>query len=514
MRLGDILVAQGLVSLQAVEQAVDRQKVEGGRLGENLVALGLLTAEQLEDVLHETPVSPKTVASTGIPLGILQSLMLKMMYVEQRESPARLAEGMRLPYNVIKTLLDDAVKKKYVQSMGTEGEGGLADIRYTLSERGRQESVEALNRSLYIGPAPVSLTAYQERTLQQRISNEQLNAQAVRDCFSDLIVPEHFIRKIGPAVNSGHTMLLYGQPGNGKTSIATRLAQIFQHIIYVPHCVEIDGYIMQIYDAAIHKLPVGDDSGAVLARQSEARRREDFDQRWVACRRPIVVVGGELTLDMLDLTYSEDAKFYEAPMHVKALNGTFIVDDFGRQLVSPEHLLNRWIVPMESRIDFFKLHTGKSFQIPYDQLLIFSTNLEPDDLMDPAFLRRIRYKIELYEPNREDYRKIFEAVSRHARLELPDDIFDYVVDQLQVANDIHLAYYQPKFIVDQVIAACKYEGIPPSYSRERVSDALRNLYVRMESAAKDVEQEQEREAVAPSPAPAPASAPASKVEAV
>ena len=182
-----------------------------------------------------------------------------------------------------------------------------------------------------------------------------------------------------------------------------------------------------------------------------------------------------------------------------------MIDDFGRQMVTPEKVLDRWIIPLEGGRDDLTLHTGKKFPVPFDALVIFSTNLEPDDLMDPAFLRRIRYKIELYEPNREDYRKIFEAVSRHARLELPDDIFDYVVDQLQVLNDIHLAYYQPKFIVDQVIAACKYEGIPPSYSRERVGDALRNLYVRMESAAKDVEQEHEATA-APSPA--------AKVEAV
>ena len=190
------------------------------------------------------------------------------------------------------------------------------------------------------------------------------------------------------------------------------------------------------------------------------------------------MTGGELSLDMLDLRFSNEAKFYEAPLHIKALNGTFIIDDFGRQLVSPETLLNRWIVPMESRIEFLKLNTGKSFFIPFDEMIIFSTNLKPDDLMDPAFLRRIPYKIKLYEPAKEDYRAIFGGIARHCGLDLTDEIFEFVVQQIS-SQGFHLAYYQPKFICDQVVSACKYEGSRPVFTPEKVQDALANLYVQI-----------------------------------
>ncbi len=479
MRLGDILVARGLVTVEQVDEAVTRQIAEGGRLGDNLVTLGYLTIEQLEDVMHETPRSPKTLMGTGVSLATLQSLLMKFIYVEQIDTTSTMADAMSLPMNIVAQLFKDAEDKKYVQSVSSEGVGVVSDVRYELSERGRAVAADLLERGLYLGPAPVSLTAYQEQVLKQRITNEQLDKQAIEDCFEGLIIPDFFTRQIGPAINSGRTILLYGPPGNGKTSVATSVSKIFRHIIYVPYAVEVEGQIMQIYDSTVHEPAVDEESARQLAAQNKGLRREDFDQRWMAIRRPTVVVGGELTLDMLELSYGEDSKYYEAPMHIKALGGTFIVDDFGRQIVAPEALLNRWIVPMESRIDFFKLKSGKSFYLPFDELLIFSTNLEPEDLMDPAFLRRIPYKIELFEPTKEDFRTIFDMVSNNSGLKLSDEIFDYIVDQLQVSNEYELAYYQPKFICDQVLAACKYEDIPPMFTMDRVADALKNLYVQM-----------------------------------
>ena len=223
-------------------------------------------------------------------------------------------------------------------------------------------------------------------------------AQSVEKAFANLIVSEEFIHQIGPAINSGRSILLYGPPGNGKTSVAERIGSIFNDTIYIPYCFEVEGQIIKVFDPGIHKRIERNTDGAARG----TLRREDFDQRWVPCRRPFIVTGGELTLEMLDLSFNALAKFYEAPLHVKALGGIFAIDDFGRQLVSPEALLNRWIVPLESRVEYLKLHTGKSFSLPFDELVVFSTNLAPRDLMDPAFLRRIPYKLEIGGPTPDD----------------------------------------------------------------------------------------------------------------
>ncbi len=233
-----------------------------------------------------------------------------------------------------------------------------------------------------------------ERIQRQRITNERVDQAAIEKAFGDLIISEEFIHRIGPAVNSGRSILLYGPPGNGKTSVAERIGSIFNDTIYIPYCFEVEGQIIKVFDPGIHKRIERKTDGAATL------RRQDFDQRWVPCRRPFIVTGGELTLEMLDLSFNALAKFYEAPLHIKALGGIFTIDDFGRQLVSPEALLNRWIVPLESRVEYLKLHTGKSFSLPFDELVVFSTNLAPRDLMDPAFLRRIPYKLEIGGPTR------------------------------------------------------------------------------------------------------------------
>lgn len=477
MRLGEILVGRGLVSVAQVEAAVQRQHEQGGRLGENLIAMGLLTQAQLDDVLDVTPPSPQTVEATGIAHGNLMNLMLKFMHQQSLETLPDLSAAMKLPQAVIQELMSDAIQRKLVQALGSINVGIVQVIRYSLSERGRVAALEAITQNLYIGPAPVPLAAYQTQILRQKITNEVLDRQALESCFKGLVIPDHFLRKLGPAINAGRTLLLFGPAGNGKTTIATRIANLFRHVIYVPYAVEIDGQIMKVHDHSLHKPAVSKGELSVMTNAARLRR-EGFDERWAACKRPVGVAGGELTLEMLDLQFNDTSKFYEAPLHVKSLNGVFVVDDFGRQQVSPEHLLNRWIVPMENRIDYMKLNTGKSFLVPFDVLLIFSTNLSPADLMDPAFLRRIPYKIKLDEPSRADYRRIFDGVSHACGLELPDEVFDYIVARLMHFN-CHLAFYQPKFICDQVVEGCKYEGRPARFSRGLVDEALANLYVQI-----------------------------------
>ncbi len=471
MFIGDILVAHRLVTPADVAAAIEWQKREGGRLGDILIAQGKLRPEDLDSIMHGAPIGPRTLQETGLGLQTLLNLMIKAMYSGAAETPSAIAKFLRLPHRPIQQLIEQAQQRKLLDVLGAQD--GHSEVRYVLGERGRQWALDALEQNQYIGPVPVSLSSYIERIRYQRITNERVDRAAIERAFANLVVPEAFIHMIGPAINSGRSILLYGEPGNGKTTIAEQIGGIFGDVIYIPHCFEVEGQIIKVFDPGIHQ-PVERSAGEGHSR-ALGLRREDLDQRWVPCRRPFIVTGGELTLEMLDLSFNPLAKFYEAPLHVKALGGTFVIDDFGRQLVRPEALLNRWIVPLENRLEFLRLHTGKSFQIPFDELVIFSTNLAPRDLMDAAFLRRIPYKLEITAPNPDEYRRIFRAASRTLGLEAADDVIDYVIAKLRQLGDVPLAGYQPRFVVDQVIAACKFEGIAAQYRPEFVDMALANL---------------------------------------
>jgi hypothetical protein len=470
--IGDILVAHGLVTQADIAAALEHQKTNGGRLGDNLIALGKLKPEDLEAVMHGAPPQPKTIAETGLALTDLLNLMVKAMYSGNAETPSLLSSILKLPHRLMQLLIEEAQARKLLDVLGSAAGNAVSELRYTLTEKGKQWAQDAFEQNQYVGPAPVSLNAYCDRIQRQRITNEQVGRDAIDGSFSNLIIADEFVRQIGPAVNAGRSILLYGPPGNGKTSVAERIGSIFNDIIYIPYCFEVEGQIIKVFDPGIHK------TAQAVSSKIKAIRREDFDRRWVACRRPFIVTGGELTLEMLDLSFNALARFYEAPLHVKALSGIFVIDDFGRQMVTPEALLNRWIVPLESRVEFLKLHTGKSFSLPFDELVVFSTNLSPRDLMDPAFLRRIPYKLEVSGPCPADYAKIFRMIAEAQGLEAPDAMIDFVINALTHNNDFPLASFQPKFIIDQVRSACKFEGITPQFRPDFVVMALNNLYTR------------------------------------
>jgi hypothetical protein len=264
--------------------------------------------------------------------------------------------------------------------------------------------------------------------------------------------------------------------------VAQRFASVFSDVIYVPYAVMVEGQIIRVHDPSIHlkleNTSIEDENTLSVV------KTQTYDARWVPCQRPFVITGGELTLEMLDLRYDPTGHYYEAPLHVKALGGTFLIDDFGRQIVSPTTLLNRWIVPLEGKVDYLKLHTGKTFAIPFEELVIFSTNLEPEDLMDPAFLRRLPYKIEVGAPSRENYRKIFDSECKKQGVEMTDEIFEAVVQKITVEKGLEFAAYHPRFIVDQVIATCRFMRQPPHFEARFIDYAIDNLRVRQSTSKK------------------------------
>jgi len=476
MRIGDILVAAKVVTATDVHAALRRQAEHGGRLGENLVAIGAADPDDLERFLNGVPAAPLNVADTGLSETELLTLIIKLMYVSSLKTTSEIAGAIRLPRYLVVQLVELAAGRGLLSAAGTLGPSALSDSRYNLSDSGRRLAAEALALSQYAGPAPVTFAAFKSRILVQKLTNELVTFARIQEAFSGLTVADAFIERIGPAINSGRAILLYGPPGNGKTSIALRVARVFSEIVYLPYAVMIDGSVMRVFDQSVHKaITVEQDADSAQAVPS--MRREALDTRWVPCQRPFVVAGGELTLEMLDLRYDAASGVYEAPLHVKACGGCLVIDDFGRQLVSPTALLNRWVVPLESRMEFLKLHTGKTVSLPFEALVIFSTNLEPEDLMDPAFLRRIPYKIEIPGPSRKEFGRIFQSVARENGLTLSAEVFDAIVTELAEKKQMELAHYQPKFIIEQVVSACRFAGIKPCFEPRFLEYAIANLRV-------------------------------------
>jgi DNA polymerase III delta prime subunit len=479
MRLGDLLIRAKRVTEADIARALERRNQHGGRLGDNLVAVGAIDQQTLESYLHRIPAEPADIEASGIDETDLTALLMKLIYAGRLKSVRQYIDAIKLPYHIVSELVRMAVDRQFLHTLGARLSDNPVDLSYALTEEGRRWTIDALEHMGYYGPAPVPLKDFSEQINHQKLTSEVVPMSRIRAAVGDLETDDSLLEQAGPALNSGRALLLYGPPGNGKTSVALRFASVFQDVIYIPHAVEVEGQIIRVFDPTVHKevtsaLP-GDDEFTFV-------RQDEFDRRWVPCRRPFVITGGELTLEMLDLRYDHTGHFYEAPLHVKALCGCFLIDDFGRQLVSPANLLNRWIVPLESRVDYLKLHTGKSFRIPFEEMVIFSTNLEPEQLMDPAFLRRLPYKIEVGPPTLEGYRRIFEQECKGHGMTLPEEVFVSIVNKLKNEKGVDFAAFQPRFIVEQVVATCRFLGEPPHFEPRFIDYAMDNLRVKQRTA--------------------------------
>jgi len=462
------MLNEQIVTKQQLREAASRQRLHGGRLGQNLVALGYISEDQLGTFFKRTPPAPETVEETGLNLQFIADLALKHIMSMGEFRLGDLSSSMGLSAAILDEVIALLRREKMVEVRGAS-QFVKSSFNFLVTETGKKYGGDLMEICRYAGPAPVILEDYKEMVENQSIRNITINSDVVEAAFSQIVISEHMLRRLGPAINSGAPMFIYGPPGNGKTTIAETIGQVLPETVFVPHALYVGGQIVTVFDPVNHTPVTGlpDDDTAVDA----------IDQRWVRVQRPIVMAGGELTLRMLDLEFNTIAKFYEAPLQMKANNGLFIIDDFGRQQMNPQSLLNRWIINLDRQIDFMSMHTGMKFEIPFDQLVIFATNLDPKSLVDEAFLRRIRYKIKIEHPTEAEFREIFERVCQMNAIAFRHDVYEYLIEHWYRRHNIAFNACHARDLIDHVIDLARFFEETPELHRDTIDHACENYFV-------------------------------------
>ncbi len=422
------------------------------------------------------PPLPQTLEDTGLSEEFIVDLALKTIYVQGPRTGKQLTDAIKLPFPFVDEQLLTMQQRRFIEVKSTQG-ASRAGYLFDLTQMGRDRARDALTASMYVGPAPVPLDQYRHWVAVQSIQHVHVTRPQVEAAFTELVLNQEVLDEVGPAINSGRSMFLYGDSGNGKTHIAEIVARMLGGSLWIPYAIEVDGQIIVVYDPLYHRSPRDHALPAVDEGDELWLPDTDHDLRWVRAARPVVLTGGELMLNQLDLEYDSYTKLYQAPFQVKANGGVLIVDDFGRQRMPPRDLLNRWIVPLEKRVDFLTLHTGAKFPIPFDVLLVIATNIDPKQLVEEAFLRRIHYKIRVESPTVEQYERIFQRYCEGRGIAYESNAVRQVYRNFYHAHSIAPRGCHPRDLIDHLVDIAKYLETPPSLSQDLVERAGRSYFL-------------------------------------
>ncbi len=415
------------------------------------------------------PRMPRDLQEAGLSADLVTQLVLKTLHLSGELTGTELARRLGVPFFAIEPVLAAIKKNHHCEVSG--GVLGSPSYRYKITDAGRARAMLFMEHNHYVGYAPVPLAQYREYMFAFKASlRSHVDREAVRNAFGHLVISQRVLDQLGPAINAAHSMFVYGPPGNGKTVISQAIHNLLEGEMFIPHALEVEGSIIRFFDPVNHE-PVQESAIESLDASG------DYDRRWIRCRRPMVMVGGELTLDQLELSYSPTMGFYRAPVQAVANGGVLVIDDFGRQTCSPRELLNRWIVPLESRVDFLTLQTGQKFDFPFMTLIVFATNIRPQELVDEAFLRRIHYKIFAESPTRAEFLQIFQDVCRAKDIPYRADVIEKMLVEYYKPRQIQLRGCQPRDLVEQAISLAEYLGKPPELTTEILEAACASYFV-------------------------------------